>query len=140
MQRVIEVRISWLPEAPPWTACAQMLSLHGFKGDVHPSLSVRQDGAVEQGALVRLYDADLKVFLQKLWPALREHFNLTCAHVTVVGGFAGCVHELLPAGRCPHRRLSQVSESPEDEGKAQRRFGASMWRMALRSLFCGGRR
>jgi hypothetical protein len=80
---------------------------------VHQALSSGKGGVVEQAALIRVYDADMGVCLRTLWPALRDHFLLACVHVTVGGGFTGCVHELLPAGRCPHRRAPPpVREEP----------------------------
>ena len=79
------------------------MAQHDFKGDVHPGLAVKSK-AVEPCAILYLYDASKQNFLSILWPALRKHFRLTCAHVKSDDGFSGCIYEFAsPEGSCPHK-------------------------------------
>ena len=51
-----------------------------------------------------LYDVDKRDFLSNLWPALRRHYRLTCAHIKTEEGFSGCVYEFeCPGSVCPHK-------------------------------------
>jgi len=70
----------------------------------------------EDGVALDLYGVSKNDVCERLWPVLRDRFDLECAHVHELGhGFNGCIYDWMRPSVCPAvaRRKSKSSDAVE---------------------------
>lgn len=95
------MRVSWSGGPEICGASSELMRDLDIRGDVVASISSLH-GHLERGAVITVWGGaeEEERAVSQLWPALRDRFQLRCAHLRRPG-FSGCVHEL-SGGRCPH--------------------------------------
>ena len=58
------------------------------------------NGNIEPGCNIILVDNNKKQ-IEKLWPCLKQRYNLTCAHLSNPPLFSGCIYDYIKKTECP---------------------------------------
>lgn len=72
----------------------------------------------EDGVALDLYGVSKNDVCERLWPVLKDRFDLECAHVHELGhGFNGCIYDWMRPSVCPaaarRKAKSEAVERPE---------------------------
>tara|TARA_Y100000310_G_C20383847_1_gene669463 strand:+ start:261 stop:602 length:342 start_codon:yes stop_codon:yes gene_type:complete len=73
----------------------------GISADVQSSKSVRCTNSscrcwVENGCKVHIYEGNNGDIKDKVWRPLKARFGLGCAHISIPGGYSGCINSYDP--------------------------------------------
>lgn len=77
---------------------AEFLGKAGIITDVTSNVSIQRDGKEYGCRLVQ--SISTKTEVENIWTALRDEYNLGCAHLTVANKYDGCILNYLAPSRC----------------------------------------
>ena len=109
-----ELRISWVDESKTDLDVARILNDLNVAATVTNGWSVCHDDnnlkedlrRLERSVIIDLYNVEKQKIVDSIWPALKDAFNLTCAHVHEDGtGFNGCILDYDVPSLCPRKVL-----------------------------------
>lgn len=62
---------------------------------------------IERSVVIDMFNVDKRKIIDSIWPAVRDFFDLTCAHVHEDGtGFNGCILDYDIPSNCPGKKRS----------------------------------
>lgn len=96
--------------------CVKMAKFLGAKG-IYTSVAVNTSAEpdIEYGCRLTQSMTEKKE-LETLWSALKDEYNLTCAHVKVGDQFDGCILDFLAPSLCPSlSKINKVNKTPIPE-------------------------